>query len=163
MTNILLTLFDYTAWADARARAAIDGLDAARPERAQGIRLYAHLAATEHVWLARLKGRTPAYAIWPELLLEQAAELAAESLAALRIVAAEDPETLARAVEYRNSTGKEFRNTVSDILTHVALHGSYHRGQIARFTRDGGGTPAITDYIDFVRTTQDLTPNLSNL
>jgi uncharacterized damage-inducible protein DinB len=151
MTNILPALFDYTVWADARARAAIDGLDPARPERAQGVQLYAHLAAAEHVWLARLEGRTPAYAIWPELSLEQAAALAAESLAALRVTAAGDPDALAREVQYRNSTGKEFRNTVSDILTHVALHGSYHRGQIARVTREGGGTPAITDYIAFVR------------
>jgi uncharacterized damage-inducible protein DinB len=74
-----------------------------------------------------------------------------ESLAALRAIAMGDPETLAREIDYRNSTGTQFRNTVSDILTHVVLHGSYHRGQIARLTREAGGTPAVTDYIAFVR------------
>jgi uncharacterized damage-inducible protein DinB len=33
----------------------------------------------------------------------------------------------------------------------VALHGSYHRGQIALLMRQGGGAPAATDYIAFVR------------
>ena len=33
-------------------------------------------------------------------------------------------------VTYKNSKGTEFRNSKRDILTHVALHGQYHRGQI---------------------------------
>jgi uncharacterized damage-inducible protein DinB len=33
----------------------------------------------------------------------------------------------------------------------VALHGSYHRGQIALLVRAGGSTPAPTDYIAFIR------------
>jgi len=31
------------------------------------------------------------------------------------------------------------------------MHGCYHRGQVAMLIRDGGGTPAPTDYIAFVR------------
>lgn len=40
-------------------------------------------------------------------------------------------------------------------LAHVVLHGSYHRGQIALLTRAGGGTPAATDYILFIRSEHD--------
>ena len=58
---------------------------------------------------------------------------------------------LAREVDYRNSAGQAFRNRVDDVLAHVALHGSYHRGQLALLARQGGGTPALTDYIAFVR------------
>jgi len=39
----------------------------------------------------------------------------------------------------------------ADILTQVATHGAYHRGQIAKAIRRGGGTPADTDFIIFVR------------
>jgi uncharacterized damage-inducible protein DinB len=149
--SILLSLLDHVIWADSRAHAEIAGIDAARVERAQATRLYAHLAAAEHVWLARLEGRAPAHAIWPELSLEAAAALATESLAELRAIAAGDSHALAREVEYRNSAGQAFRNTVADILAHVALHGSYHRGQLALLARQGGGTPVATDYIVFVR------------
>jgi uncharacterized damage-inducible protein DinB len=54
-------------------------------------------------------------------------------------------------VHYRNSAGNEFDNTVRDILTHVALHGQYHRGQIARAMRAAGREPVYTDYIGFIR------------
>jgi uncharacterized damage-inducible protein DinB len=148
---ILLKLLDHVAWADAQVQAEIAGIDADRVERTQATRLYAHLAAAEHVWHARLDGRPPAQPVWPELSLEAAAALAKESLAGLRAIAETAPDALEREVEYRTSAGHAFRNTIADILTHVALHGSYHRGQIALLTRQGGGTPAATDYIMFVR------------
>ena len=49
------------------------------------------------------------------------------------------------------SAGQAFRSTLEDILLHVALHGAYHRGQLAMLVRDGHGEPAPTDYIAFVR------------
>lgn len=149
--NILPKLLEHVAWADAQAQAEIAGIDAGRAERAQATRLYSHVAAAEHVWLARIEGRPPVHPVWPELTLDEAAALSKETLAGLRAIAEADPETLAREVEYRTGAGHTFRNTVADILTHVALHGSYHRGQVALLTRQGGGTPAATDYIFFVR------------
>ena len=149
--NILLNLLQHVAWADGQLQAEIAGIAADRAERAQAIRLYSHVAAAEHIWLSRLEGRSPVHPVWPDLPLETATALAQESLAGLRAIAGADADTLAREVEYRTSAGQAFRNTVADILSHVALHGSYHRGQIALLTRQGGGTPAATDYITFAR------------
>lgn len=150
MTTLVM-LLDHMTWADAEAVAAITTLPEASAERAQAARLYAHLAAAAHVWLARLEGRTPEYPVWPDLPLETACEVAAKTLAALRAVASRGADELAAEVQYRNSAGQAFRNTIADVLTHVALHGSYHRGQIALLTRQGGGAPPATDYIAFVR------------
>ena len=149
---MLVTLLDHVAWADAQAVAALRALPEGSPERAQATRLYAHLAAAAHVWHARLEGRVPEHPVWPELTLEVATELATTSIAGLRAIAGGDDGSLARVVEYRTTAGQSFTNTVADILAHVALHGSYHRGQIAMLTRQGGGTPAATDYIMWVRT-----------
>ena len=149
--NILLNLLQHVAWADGQLQAVIAGIAADRAERVQAIRLYSHVAAAEHIWLSRLEGRSPAHPVWPDLPLEAATALAQESLTGLRAIAEADATTLAREVEYRTSAGQAFRNTVADILSHVALHGSYHRGQIALLTRQGGGTPAATDYIMFAR------------
>lgn len=60
-------------------------------------------------------------------------------------------ESLGQVVTYKNSKGQEFRTPVRDVLTHVALHGTNHRGQIATVVRDAGAEPVNTDYITFVR------------
>ncbi|HYJ78559.1 MAG TPA: DinB family protein [Longimicrobiaceae bacterium] len=58
---------------------------------------------------------------------------------------------LDREVPYINSAGQGFQSTIGDILLHVALHGAYHRGQVAAAVRARGGAPVPTDYIAFVR------------
>ena len=149
---MLTTLFDHMLWADARALDALRAMPPDAPELERAVTIYAHVAAAEHVWLSRLEGRTPVHPVWPSLDVERAAALARESGAALRaFVAALDDAGLAREVSYRNSAGQSFVNRVADILSQVALHGSYHRGQLAMLARQGGGAPAATDFIVFVR------------
>jgi uncharacterized damage-inducible protein DinB len=155
---MLPTLLDHCAWADAEALRAIAALPADGDARAQATRVYAHLAAAAHVWLARLHGRAPVHPVWPELSLEAAGALAVESLAGLRAFAERDADALAAEIEYRTTAGHPYRNRVADVLAHVALHGSYHRGQLAQLTRQGGGTPAATDYIVFARGVRALPP-----
>jgi uncharacterized damage-inducible protein DinB len=149
--NTLLSFMEHVVWADARTVAAIASIDTGRAERAEATRLYAHVAAAEHIWVSRLEGRMPVHPVWPDLPLEAAAALATESLAGLRIIADAPPDALAREVEYQTTAGQAFRNTIADILSHVALHGSYHRGQIALLTRQGGAAPVATDFIVYAR------------
>ena len=149
---MLTRLFDHLAWADAAAREALRTLPADSEEVVRARSLYAHLAGAEHVWLARLMERPAEFPVWPELDVERASELATRSAAGLReFVASLDAPGLARELRYTNSAGREFCSRVDDILLHVALHGAYHRGQIAMLTRQGGGEPASTDYIAFIR------------
>jgi uncharacterized damage-inducible protein DinB len=58
---------------------------------------------------------------------------------------------LDKFISYSNSKGQEFKNSVRDILTHVALHGQYHRGQINSRLRADGFEPVNLDFITFVR------------
>jgi uncharacterized damage-inducible protein DinB len=148
----LAPLFDHLVDADRRSREALDTLDPESRAHARAVEIFAHLAASEHVWLARLQGGEPTHSVWPELDADEALQLAADSAAGLAAVARSlDLEGTMRTLTYRNSAGREFTDPVGDILLHLALHGSYHRGQIALLVRDGGGSPASTDYIAFVR------------
>ncbi len=142
------------AWADTQALAELRDCPAAW---ADALALFAHVLAAEHVWLARLQGREPSRAVWPVLSIEECAALAAENAAgyAAYIDKQADPD-LATVVRYRNSQGDEFANTVLDILTHVVIHGAYHRGQIAKATGRAGGHVLITDYIIFARSVERL-------
>jgi uncharacterized damage-inducible protein DinB len=62
-----------------------------------------------------------------------------------------DKADFGRMVVYRNTAGTEFRTSVADILTHVFLHGSYHRGQINARLRGAGFDPTVVDYIAYTR------------
>jgi len=149
MSSYLRKLVAHLEWADA---AVLDALRRSPGIDSRALTLYAHLLGAESVWLARIAGRPQDVAVWPTLTLDEAASLAARTAKELReVVSRAAPDDLAREVEYRNSAGSQFRTALEDILLHVALHGSYHRGQIALLIRDGGGEPAPTDYIGFIR------------
>jgi len=86
------------------------------------------------------------------LTLDQCDELAAENQAGFaQLLEALDEAALDQEIPYTNSAGLSFHSRRSDILLHVALHGCYHRGQVALLLRRAGNEPQPTDYIAFVR------------
>ena len=52
---------------------------------------------------------------------------------------------------YQNSKGTEFKNTIDEIMIHLANHGTYHRGNIASMIRECGQKGTSTDYIQYLR------------
>lgn len=145
----LRKLVEHLAWADARV---LEGLRTAPGTDPRAAELYAHVLGAEHVWLSRIAGRQPSVEVWPMLTLEGCARLSAENVATLQQLL--DDATSAMldgTVHYTNSAGRTYDSRVEDILLHIALHGAYHRGQVALIVRMAGGEPAPTDYIGFVR------------
>lgn len=145
----LRRLFEHLIWAD---RACADALVAAGAAGAPAVLTYAHVIGAELVWLDRLEGRPQSVAVWPAVDLAGSlalAETARRRWASLLTPLAE--ADLERDVDYTNSAGRAFTSRAGDILVHVALHGAYHRGQIAQLLRQNGAEPAATDYIGFVR------------
>jgi uncharacterized damage-inducible protein DinB len=144
-------LFDHVHWADRRVLDLLRESAAARQPEA--MRLYSHLLAAERVWLLRLNGGdSSVQPIWPELGLEEMAEMrAANEAGYARYLRDRTEVELDREIEYRSSAGVPYRTRAVDVLTHVALHGSYHRGQLARAVRAAGGEPVNTDFILYVR------------
>lgn len=142
-------LYKHVAWADARV---LQSLRAAHSVLKKDLDLYSHILGSEHVWLSRIKGTPPKVAVWPTLTLDEAERLAAENVTAFEGVISElTEEGRETPITYRNSAGDQFTSTLEDILTHVCLHGAYHRGQIAASIRAAGDVPSPTDYIAFAR------------
>ena len=153
MNELLLSLIAHMRWADALVAESLRRDPVPEP---QATRLFSHIASVEHLWLARIEMRSPDYPVWPDAMaVEQAAALAQEHADLYeRLVNGATANQLSRSVSYRNSAGRDFRSTVSDIVTHVAMHGSYHRGQIARQLRSAGRVPPYTDFIQYTRRDQ---------
>jgi uncharacterized damage-inducible protein DinB len=141
-------LLRYDAWANAESLASLGR----REPPGKALRWMGHIVGASALWLARLRQEAPPMPVWPELDLGQCAagieRLAQDWPRYLDSLAAADLEV---PVGYRNSLGEYWTSEVGDILTHVAMHGAYHRAQIAAAVRESGGTPAYTDFIHAVR------------
>ena len=144
----LARLFAYDAWANAESLASIRGAGA--PTAA--VRLIAHVAAAERLWKSRIDADPAPVAVWPDwdpdACGRELETMAREWDVYLTTLSAAE---LARPVPYVNSKGERWTTSVDDVLAHVVLHSSYHRGQIAYVLRAGGGEPAYTDYAHCVR------------
>jgi uncharacterized damage-inducible protein DinB len=142
-------LVQHLEWADQRA---LTSLRSAANLPAKALETYSHILGSEHVWLSRLYGMPARVAVWPNLTLEECEALAAENASQYRkVVDGLADDALERGITYKNSAGEQFTSSVENILTHVFMHGSYHRGQVASLVRAGGDRPSPTDYIFFTR------------
>jgi len=152
MNELLLRLLSHMRWADNVVADALLTDDSPDPEAA---RLFAHVAAVEHLWYSRILGRPAEVAVWPSLTVRDARTLATRHADLFdALVADADERALARRVTYRNSKGRTYESSVADIVMQVSMHGGYHRGQIARQLRAAGREPPYTDYIEFTRRDQ---------
>ena len=152
MNELLLDLMSHMRWADALIA---DALERDAPNDPETARLFAHIASVEHLWYSRVHGRPASHAVWPSLTVNESRALAAEHADLFtRLVTDADASGLARIVDYRNSAGRDFQSTVAQIVTHTAMHGSHHRGQILRHLRAAGYEPPYVDYIQFTRRDQ---------
>jgi uncharacterized damage-inducible protein DinB len=140
------------SWADRQTLAAVR--DCPKVE-AEALPLLAHVAGAEHIWLSRLRNQQAAHSPWPTLPLIECEKLIDENAAGYEsFVIGLGDDDLPAVIQYRNSKGEEFTSSVIDILTHVVVHGAYHRGQIAKALGRAGVAAVNTDYITFARTVE---------
>lgn len=139
-------IFDYDHWANQRALESIPSATS----QDEALRIMSHIVGAGRVWLGRFQNSSVApLQPWPKLSL-------AECLAGATELHAAWIEVLGRVdfsgnLIYRNTKGDAFTTPVADVLTHLTMHAAYHRGQLAAAVRKGGGAPAVTDYIAYVR------------
>jgi uncharacterized damage-inducible protein DinB len=138
-------LFAYDAWANREALKSIR--NAGQQERP--LKLIAHVIAAQRLWMARMRRDQSPMPVWPELTIDQcAAEISTLEKEWQKFLRAAD---LNADSSYQNTKGESFTSRIGDILTHVIMHGAYHRGQIAAAIRAASSEPAYTDFIHCVR------------
>ena len=114
-----------------------------------------HIWDAEVIWLHRLTGGTQTalpiqhepmtFLVFKERFLKNSKTLA-------DFVSSKEEHYFSQTLSYKNSQGKEFTNTISDIIHHVMNHGTFHRGQIITMLRSIGVTElSSTDFITFCR------------
>lgn len=150
MLETLIRLLKYDAWANEDVLRALKGM---KDPSARAIQLLAHIASAQWLWLERMKGVPQSLPVWPEWTLDNIDSQLPKLKREWKIFLGERKAAdLALRFQYTNSKGEHFSSTIGDASLHVAMHGAYHRGQIALAMRDSGGEPAYTDFIHSVRT-----------
>lgn len=141
--------FAYDDWAN---RKVLDALMVSGHANPRAVQLLAHILSAERLWLQRIRMQPQSLPVWPESSPDQCEKQIGELASLWRDFLAElTPARLSERITYKNTKGEEWSSVVEDVLTHVVLHSSYHRGQIATQMRAAGEQPAYTDFIHAVR------------
>lgn len=143
-------MFEHLHWANERLLEALQKIEG---EKQEALRFFSHILFVEKVWLTRLQGLdSPPITLWDDVEIKDCAELVEQNNKSMTTyMKTLTNDDLDHIITYQNSKGIEFQNTVREILTHVALHGHYHRGQINLWLCTEGHKPENVDFITFVR------------
>jgi uncharacterized damage-inducible protein DinB len=115
----------------------------------KSLRLFNHILNAHQIWNNRIQPRESSYGVWEvrphsEFMITDTRNYEHS----LTIV---DEFDLNDIIEYSNSQGKTFQNSVRDVLFHIVNHSTYHRAQIASDFKQSGITPLVSDYIHYKR------------
>lgn len=137
-------MFEYTYHFN---RQVIDLLTEAGPDKS--VLLINHTLNAQQIWNARIEQKPAGVNVWDVRDYTGLHAINEENYRnSLRIV---DTYDFGKKINYVNSRGEAFENTVRDILYHAVNHSTYHRGQIATDCVQNGLKPLVTDYIFYKR------------
>lgn len=118
------------------------------PEKSLG--LFSHILNAHHIWNARLQGKLPAYEVWHLQPVKDWSDIHYENQRnTFEIIT--NTDNFEQRIDYENSEGRVFSNTIKDILFHIINHSTHHRGQIAMDLRSHKLEPLKLDYIFYKR------------
>jgi len=149
LLETLMKMYNHLHWANECILKTLKNTDDVN----QAKLLFSHILLTENLWFTRIKGiDDPPPSIWSEISLEDCSRFVLQNNKNFTTLLSElSTNNIDNIIFYKNSKGKEFSTAVRDILTHIALHGHYHRGQINQQLRISGNEPVDTDFITFIR------------
>lgn len=147
-------MFEYDLWANRQAAAALEK-GGASSEKAR--KVMSHVVGAQRLWLDRFSTPIPANPQpFPDLPVEECRKAIEDlRLRWIRLLDGIGAGKLDDRLHYRNTKGVEFSTAIRDVLTHLLLHGAYHRGQVALLLRQADGIPSPTDFIVYVRETEE--------
>lgn len=137
-STLLLQMFRYQAWANTELLDSIEGLDVERhaAERHIAVRLMNHCLVVEKIFAAHLTGAAHGFAADNTLETPELQTLRKEFSALdgwyLDYASSATPAQLSQAVEFSFTDGDDGTMTREEMLTHVVIHGGYHRGEVGR-------------------------------
>ncbi len=144
-------LFEYNDWANRRMIVSLKENVSQR-----GLEVMAHSLITEKEYFERLYGKdSTGFDFWPKMSIQECSTLAKDNAARYeKLLKRFDDEAIGLYVKYKTSEGIPCENTFRELLSHVLIHSSTHRGNIMLKLREEGFQPPTIDYIIYLRETK---------
>lgn len=112
------------------------------------ISLINHTLNAQQVWNSRILNEK-SFEVWQINSFEKLEKINNQNFqTSIQIIENSDFD---QRIEYQNSKGSKFENTIFEILFQAINHSTYHRGQINSLLKQSGIEPVLTDYIFYKR------------
>ncbi len=149
MKNHFLKLFKYNEWANNRIIESILTLEEIKNNYVKAL---SHLIAVQKLWYDRVQGAKIINEIIEIDSIEGCITLSKESsLIWLKFIENRNDEDFSKMISYKDTKGNDHENSLTDILTHLINHSTYHRAQIVIMLKNEVEKIPVTDYIIYVR------------
>ncbi|WP_349434556.1 DinB family protein [Pararhizobium sp. A13] len=160
MTALLQKLFGYHAWANNDLFDKLETLDQAqhKSELHTALRLINHYHVVAQIFAANLSGVQHNYASGntaeTPTLDELRAALASSDQWYLNYLRSVPPANLRETIPFAFTDGDKGYMSREEMLTHVALHGGYHRGEVGRLLWQLSVTPPWDTFAVYLHQTE---------
>ena len=113
-------------------------------------KLFSHILNAHHIWNHRILETPSEFQVWQMHHPKDWEDIHYDNQrTTFEIISGREEFDL--RVDYTNSEGRTFSNSMSEILFHISNHSTHHRGQIMTELRALGHTPQPLDYIFYKR------------
>ena len=140
-------LFDYNFYSNKKLIETCSGLEMV-PEKSK--KLFSHILNAHHIWNARILGKKPEYGVWQIHDIKEWGDIHYENQRSSFEIT-RHTEDFEKRIDYENSEGRLYANTLQDILFQIINHSAHHRGQIALDFRANNLDPLSLDYVQYKR------------
>lgn len=140
-------LFDYNFYCNKKLIEACIAMDEV-PEKS--IELFSHILNVHNRWNAVLTEKKPEYDLFLVHEVKNWGDIHYENQRSSFEITT-NVNDFEKRIDYENSKGRLFTNTVQDVLFHIINHSTHHRGQISANFSLNNIEPIPLDYINYKR------------
>ena len=161
-STLLHSLFKYKAWANDQLFAELAKVDPAeQPDaRHNAMRILNHIYVVDQIFAAQLSGAVQSFTATntAETPTLEALRDGVAMLDAWYVDYSTDlsPDQLAENIAFNFTDGDKGLMSREEMLTHVSLHGAYHRGGAGRIMNVAGTPPPRDLYTRFLHQSEPL-------
>ncbi len=115
----------------------------------KAVKLYSHILNAHQIWNNRIEPKQTVFGVRDIHPIQDSKKIDKMNYEHSLLIL--DKFDLNEIINYTNTKGQTFSNSIRDIFFHAMNHSTYHRGQIATEFKQNGIEPLNTDYIFFKR------------